>query len=400
VWERALLHLYRFLSMESTARAIARFQTRFGASPQWVASAPGRVNLIGEHTDYSDGFVLPMAIEPRTALAAAPRADRIITLHSAAFDETVTFDLGQPLSPRPAYWSNYAAGVIAGIEELGVSVPGFDAVLESDVPLGAGLSSSAAFEVATATLIEAAAGMSWTPRDKARLCQRAEHRFAGVPTGIMDQLIAVVARPDHAVLIDCRSLDATYVDLADPGVTVLIVNSNVRHRLADGAYADRRAASMQAAERLGVAALRDATVEQVEAEAERLGPVLYPRARHVVSENRRVCAAAEAFRSRHWREAGTLMYQSHASLRDDFMVSCPELDALVEIAQGIGVDGGVFGCRMTGGGFGGSVVAIVRSDAVGPVGDTMSRQYVERTGRSATVMTSRPGGGAYTASIP
>ena len=202
----------------SAERAAVCFSDRFGQAPTWLASAPGRVNLIGEHTDYSDGFVLPMAIEARTAVAARPRLDRTITVYSAAFDESIALDLSGPIVPRPRHWSNYVAGVIAGIHALGHPVPGLDLVIESDVPVGAGLSSSAALEVAVATLVEAASGLMWDVKDKARLCQRAEHEFAGVPTGIMDQLIAVVAKPGCAVKIDCRSLDATYVDLTDPAI--------------------------------------------------------------------------------------------------------------------------------------------------------------------------------------
>jgi galactokinase len=388
------------MSLKAPERAIARFSDRLGQAPHWLASAPGRVNLIGEHTDYSDGFVLPMAIEARTAVAAGPRSDGRLTLYSAAFDESIALDLTGPIAPRARHWSNYAAGVVAGIQAMGVIVPGLDLVVESDVPVGAGLSSSAALQVAVATLVEAASGLTWDPREKARICQRAEHEFAGVPSGIMDQLVAVIARSGRAVKIDCRSLDAEYVDLTDPGVTVMIVNTNVRHDLADGAYADRRAACVEAATRLGVAALRDATLDQCRQHAGALGSQLFARARHVVTENGRVHAAADAARRCDWDRLGLLMYESHASLRDDFAVSCLELDVLVEISQSIGRAGGMLGCRMTGGGFGGSVVCLVHTDAADRVRDTMGRVYGERTGRTAAVLTSRPGDGAYTASIP
>jgi len=382
------------MSLKASERAIARFSDRVGHAPRWVASAPGRVNLIGEHTDYSDGFVLPMAIDARTAVAAGPRNDGRLTLYSAAFNESIALDLTGPVAPRARHWSNYPAGVVAGIQAMGVIVPGLDLVIESDVPVGAGLSSSAALEVAVATLVEAATGLTWGPREKARLCQRAEHEFAGVPSGIMDQLVAVLAKPGRAVKIDCRSLDAEYVDLTDPGVTVMIVNTNVRHDLADGAYADRRAACVEAASRLGVEALRDATLDQCQQHAGALGPQLCARARHVVTENARVHAAADAARDCDWDRVGVLMYESHASLRDDFGVSCLELDVLVEISQSIGRAGGVLGCRMTGGGFGGSVVCLVRTDAALIVAATMSQIYTARTGRLASVLTSLPGGGA------
>ena len=380
--------------MTAAERAVPRFLRRFGRSPRWIASAPGRVNLIGEHTDYSDGFVLPMALEARTVLAAAPSAGSLVSLHSAAFDATVELDLTRALVPRARHWSNYAAGVIAGFQRTGAVVPPLDVVIESDVPVGAGLSSSAALEVAMATLVAAAAGADVGPTDTARLCQRAEHEFAGVPTGIMDQLIAVLGRPGQAVKIDCRSLDAEFVDLTDPGVTVMIVNTNVRHDLADGAYAERRAACLEAASRLGVQALRDATFDDLQARANVLGAKLLARARHVVSENRRVHDATSAARRADWDTLGALLYQSHASLRDDYEVSCRELDVLVDIGRSLGPRGGVFGCRMTGGGFGGSVVCLARTDRASTIADTMQQRYAALTGRNASVFTSRPGAGA------
>jgi galactokinase len=375
-------------------RAASHFFRRFGRAPRWIASAPGRVNLIGEHTDYSDGFVLPMAIESRTAVAARERGDRTVRFYSAAFDESSAVDLAGPILPRAKHWSNYAAGVIAVLQQMGVAVPALDIVIESDVPVGAGLSSSAALEVAVATLVECATGLTWDARDKARWCQRAEREFAGVPTGIMDQLVAVLAQPGHALEIDCRSLGVEFVAIDDPDLTVLIVNSNVRHDLADGAYKDRHAATVDAARILGVAALRDATLEEVQGHAAALGPELVARARHVVSENGRVRRAAELCRRRDWNEVGALLYESHASLRDDFDVSCVELDVLVDLAQTIGRAAGVYGCRMTGGGFGGSVVCLGRSDEAARVADVMSRRYADRTGWTATVMTSRPGAGS------
>jgi galactokinase len=359
-------------------RAASSFLRRFGRAPRWIASAPGRVNLIGEHT----------------AVAARERGDRTIVLYSAAFDETSTVDLTGPIAPREKHWSNYAVGVIAVIQQTGVTVPALDVVIESDVPVGAGLSSSAALEVAIATLIEGTMDRSWNARDKARWCQRAEREFAGVPTGIMDQLVAVLARPGHALKIDCRSLATELVPIDDPCLTVMIVNSNVRHDLTDGAYRNRHAATVDAAHILGVAALRDATLEDLHRHAAALGPELVRRARHVVSENGRVHRAADSCRRHGWDEVGALLYASHASLRDDFAVSCVELDVLVDISQSIGRNGGVYGCRMTGGGFGGSVVCLVDSDEAASVADITARRYADRTGRTATVMISRAAAGA------
>jgi galactokinase len=376
-------------------RAIAAYRERFGEEPRWLSAAPGRVNLIGEHTDYNDGFVLPMAIEGQTAIAAGPSDEPAATLASGAFRDTTTFDLTAPLTPGPRQWGSYVAGVIEGARRRGTPVGGFRAAIESDVPLGAGLSSSAALEVSAAGLVELMAGERWDPRDKARLCQRAEHEFAGVPSGIMDQLVSVLATADHALAIDCRSLATDDVPLADAGVVVLIVNTNVRHALADGAYAERRAQCADAAKRLGVAALRDATPAAVERAAASLGPALVARARHVVSENARVLEAVDALRAAAWTTMGRLMYESHRSLRDDFQVSCEELDVLVEAARAIGERGGVFGCRMTGGGFGGSVVCLARRDAAGAIAREMRDRYQAALRRDATAFTSRPGGGAW-----
>jgi galactokinase len=380
--------------MSAADRAAFQFSHRFGRPARWIATAPGRVNLIGEHTDYSDGFVLPMALEARTALAAGLGTPGRLSLYSAAFDATATVDLTGDLQPGGRHWSNYATGVVAGFQKVGANIPGLDVVIESDVPPGAGLSSSAALEVAMATLVQATAGTRLCAREIARLCQWAEHEFAGVPTGIMDQVIAVLAKPGQALKIDCRSLDASLVDLTDPGVTIMIVNTNVRHDLSDGAYADRRAACVEAAHRLGLSALRDATMDQVHSGAAVLEPRLFARARHVVSENDRVHLAADAARRADWEALGALLCQSHASLRDDYEVSCPELDLLVDISQSIGPSGGVFGCRMTGGGFGGSVVCLARTDRVEAIGETMEQRYAALTGRRATVFTSRAGAGA------
>jgi galactokinase len=377
-------------------RAVREYVRRFGDSPRWLSAAPGRVNLIGEHTDYNDGLVLPMAIEAQTVVAAGPIDGRSAVLESASFPGDVTLDLSRPLVAGPRHWSSYVAGVLAGAQRLGVALPGFRGVIESDVPPGAGLASSAALEVAVAGLVERIAGVLWDPREKARLCQRAEHEFAGVPSGLMDQLVAIFARADHALAIDCRSLAIDAVPIRDPEVVILIGNTNVRHALGDGAYAQRRAECAEAARRLGVATLADASIERVAAARDALGERLVARARHVVTEIGRVRAAVAAARARRWPDMGALMFESHRSLRDDFVVSCRELDVLVEAAGAIGAAGGVYGCRMTGGGFGGSVVCLVRRDAADDIGRAMVAAYRAETGRTATVSCSRPGPGART----
>ena len=356
------------------------------------------MNIIGEHTDYSGGLVLPMAIDRHTVIAAAPAEAGTgprIRLHSAAMDETA--DIALEARPRPGEprWSNYARGVIAGFAAKGM-IPGpLDALVISDVPVGGGLSSSAAFEVATATLLEAALGVALDPAEKARLCRVAEHDFAGVPCGIMDQLISVLGDERGALLIDCRTQQTRVVPFADPSVSLLIANSNVRHSLGDGAYAERKAATVEAAQRLGVAELGLATPEMVAAAEKALGPLLHRRARHVVTENARTRAAADALAAGDWRAAGGLMYESHRSLRDDFEVSAPELDTLVDLARDIGEVGGVFGARMTGGGFGGCTVTLAATTRVADIGEQLAREYQGRHGRPLTWFVSRPARGAH-----
>jgi galactokinase len=387
--------LRRPASLAARDRAIAGYRGRFGADPHWVSAAPGRVNLIGEHTDYNDGFVLPMAIEAQTVVAASPVKEQTVTVQSGTVGETVLLDLTTPSAPGKRHWWSYVAGVIEGARRRGTGLRGFRAVIESDVPLGGGLSSSAALEVSVAGLVETMAGERWSAREKAALCQRAEHEFAGVPSGIMDQLVSILATANHALAIDCRSLETEHVPLSDAGMVILIVNTNVRHALADSAYATRRAECAEAARRLRVPSLRDATMDDVVSRAADLGTDLLARARHVVSENTRVGAAVEAAREGQWADMGALMYESHRSLRDDFAVSCLELDVLVEAASDIGVNRGVFGCRMTGGGFGGSVVCLAKRDAIAEIERVLLDRYRAQVGREATAFTSRPGAGAW-----
>jgi galactokinase len=267
----------------------------------------------------------------------------------------------------------------------------FEAAIHCDVPLGGGLSSSAALEVATATLIEAITGDSLEPVRKALLCQKAEHDYAGMPCGIMDQFTSVLGREDHLMLLDCRSQHFQLVPLADPGVEVLVANTNVKHELTGGEYAQRRAQCEQAAELLGVPALRDATLEMLEGARERLSDVQYRRARHVIGENDRTVLAAAAIQRSDWDEVGRLMHQSHASLRDDYEVSCRELDVMAGLAQAAE---GVIGSRMTGGGFGGCTVSLVRREAVAPVTETLRERYQQETGIEPAIFATRPAQGA------
>ena len=383
--------------MEDVAtRARAAFQTHFGRSPRWLASAPGRVNLIGEFTDFNDGFVLPMAIERRTVIAAAANesSDRIV-LRSEATGETVCVDLTGALRPdAKGRWANYPKGVLAGFLESGLRPRGFDAVIHSSVPIGAGLSSSAALETAMASLLEAATGVALDPVDKVLLCQKAEHVFAGVPCGIMDQFISALGRAGQVLLLDCRSKEPTWLPWTDPSVAVLIINTNVKHELSSSGYADRRRSCETAARVMGVPSLREATLAKLHQVSGSLDEMSVRCARHVIGEIERTVRAAECIRRSDWVDFGRLMGESHVSLRDDYAVSCFELDTAVEIAQGIGRDGGVFGCRMTGGGFGGCAVALIKTAAQDAIVREIAAAYLQRTRIEASLFVSRPAEGA------
>ncbi len=386
------------MTLNELSRKVAeQFAQTYGRPPRWIAAAPGRVNVIGEHTDYNDGFVFPMAIERYTLIAAAPAQNGVkkIQMRSSLGDAPAAIDLTQALRPaNKGTWYNYPLGVIAGFLARGIKPTGFDAFIYSTVPLGSGLSSSAALEVSTATLLEALTGKCLDPVEKALLCQKAEHEYAGMPCGIMDQFISVMGRKDHLLLLDCRSRKTELVPMSDPSVGLLITNTNVKHELTGGEYAKRRTQCEEAAKALGVSSLREADAEQLERARAKMEPVVYRRARHVISEIERTLHAAEGVRASNWPTVGQLMYASHASLRDDYEVSCPELDAVVEIAQAIGPGGGVYGCRMTGGGFGGCTVALVESDKVGAISARISTDYEKRTRIKPTLFVSRPAAGA------
>jgi galactokinase len=373
-----------------------QYTARFGGDPKWIVAAPGRVNLIGEHIDYSDGFVLPMAIDRYCVVAAGPAADGSAHIYSSTADDEVTISLTKPeRNAKSGHWSNYVAGVLAGCCQLpGMRPAGFNAVAASDVPIGGGLSSSASLEVATAALVEAIAGKPLDPRAKALLCQRAEHDFAGVPCGIMDQFASAMCEADHLMLLDCQSQAIEQIPFVDPDVIVLIINSNVKHELAGSEYGERRQQCERAAQVLGVTSLRSATLEQLESSRDRLSDVEYRRARHAISEIARTVEAAKAAKRNDWPTMGKLMVSSHESLRDDYEVSCTELDVLVDLALKIGSQGGVYGSRMTGGGFGGCTVSLVQATKVDQVARQIAENYQRKTGIAPTVLTSRPSRGA------
>jgi galactokinase len=351
------------------------FRARYGCAPTWIARAPGRVNLIGEHTDYNDGFVLPLAIERAVWIALRPLGDRRVVAHSLDFEETAEFDL-DGLERGGEGWSEYLKGTAWALEQGAHHLQGWEGVLASDVPIGAGLSSSAALELATARAFSAVSGFPWDPPEMARLAQRAENGWVGVNCGIMDQMISAAGEPGHAVLIDCRSLATRSVPLPS-GTVVVILDTATRRGLVDSAYNERRQQCEAAAAFFGVAALRDVEAHQFAAAEHRLGPLTARRARHVVSENERTLAAADAMRSGDAATLGRLMNASHKSLRDDFEVSSDALDALVECAR---AQPGCLGARMTGAGFGGCAVALVDAGASDAFTRETAARYRDRTG--------------------
>ena len=385
------------MKLQDLASHVAsEFEKLYGRPPRWIAAAPGRVNIIGEHTDYNDGFVLPMAIEYYSVMAADRPVDgrEVITLRSTLEAEVATIDLTRPVRPAAPKWGNYPRGVVAGFQERGIQPGGLDVLLHSTVPLGSGLSSSAALEVCTATLLEAVTGTTLDPVEKALLCQKAEHDFAGVPCGIMDQFISALGREGHLLLLDCRTRTTELVPMNDPSVALLIINTNVKHELSGGEYAERRAQCEEAARNLGVESLRDVTAVHLEAGKGKMSETVYRRARHVIGEIGRTVHAAGSVRQSDWPAVGQLMYASHAALRDDYEVSCEELDVVVEIAEAIGEQGGVYGCRMTGGGFGGCCVALVKASAVDDISKKIAADYKAKTGIAASIFASRPAAGA------
>jgi galactokinase len=348
--------------LDLASTAAAAFEEALGRAPEGLFRAPGRVNLIGEHTDYNDGFVLPMAIDRAVWVAAASRADRQVRVVALTLGpgEEQTFSLDD-LQPDPTIrWSNYVRGVLALLERRGHRLGGLDLVLTGNVPIGAGLSSSAAVEVAVATAACHLFDIDLAGLGLAVLGQQAEQEFAGTQCGLMDQLISVVGQEGHALLIDFQQLTWQPVPLP-PEVAVMVCDTSKRRGLVDSAYNERRAQCAEGAQRLGVATLRDLDVETFEAQARQLPPVLRKRCRHVVHENDRTLRAAEALRRGDTAAAGRLMNASHTSLRDLYEVSCDELDLMAALAQS---QRGCRGARMTGAGFGGCVVALVDRDDV------------------------------------
>jgi len=366
----------------------AGYASRFGAPPRHIVSAPGRVNLMGEHTDYNGGLVLPMAIDRAAWIALGPRADRKVRLHSLDFEETASFDL-EDLRKGVASWVEYPKGVAWALQSSGLSLRGWDGVAKCDVPMGAGLSSSAAFELATARAFAAASGIEWDAPRMALLCQKAENQWVGVNCGVMDQMISAVGREGHAVLIDCR--DLTTQAVAFPPGSVVVMDTATRRDLVDSAYNERRAQCEAAAAFFDVPALRDVEMSAFLTREKEMDPTVRRRARHVITENQRTLGAMEAMKRRDSAEVGRLMNQSHESLRDDFEVSTAQLNAMVDAARRMP---GCFGARMTGAGFGGCAVALVRSDVVKAFVEGVSLNYKRGTGLAPKIYICQAANGA------
>jgi galactokinase len=385
----------RGVSPELLRRATARFAERFPGEGPRVAVSPGRVNLIGEHTDYNDGFVLPLAIGRAAVVAFRPRADRVLRGHSVAYDETRELALDALAAPGGRDWLSYVAGVFWAFASEGLPLRGLDMVVDGDVPIGAGLSSSAALELATARALAAATGTAWDPVRMAKLGQKAENRYVGMNCGIMDQFASAACREGHALLVDCRSLETRPVPVP-AGAAVVVMDTGARRSLAGSAYNDRRAACERVVAEIarstaGVRALRDVTVDALEAARRRLDPTDFRRASHVVPENERPVAMADALEAGDLARAGRLMNDSHFSLRDLYEVSCEELDLVTEMARR---QPSCFGARMTGAGFGGCAVALVKAGDVAAFGDAVLAAYRAKIDLPAALYACRPEAGA------
>ncbi len=368
---------------EQLAQSVtSTFKTFFDESPSHLIQAPGRVNLIGEHTDYNDGFVLPCAIDYQTMVAASPRNDHKVRVVAVDFEnEYNEFDLSKPLEfDHATLWINYVRGVLDCLLKRGFQFTGADLVISGNVPQGAGLSSSAALEVAIGQTFKALYQLDISQQDIALIGQQAENEFVGCNCGIMDQLISAKGEENHALLIDCRSLATESVSMPE-ALTVLIINSNKKRGLLDSEYNSRRQQCEKAAAFFGVKALRDVNLETFLAQQEGLDPLVAKRARHIITENTRTLEAAEALKMGDIVRLGELMEASHVSMRDDFEITCKEVDVLVDIVKRvIGCQGGV---RMTGGGFGGCVVALLAPDRVEEVLAQVDKQYQQMTGLKA-----------------
>lgn len=366
-----------------------KFLETFGDEPDLVAAAPGRVNLIGEHIDYSDGFVLPFAIKDRTLVAARKRNDSTVRIASAQRrNKIVTVDINQVKPGLKGEWERYALGVLWS---MGVT-NGLDLMIDGHVPLGAGLSSSAALECSVATAMNHLFDMGFNLEELARLTQKAENQYVGVPCGIMDQSVSLMATQGSALLLDCRDLSTKNIsfDVASHGLELLIIDTQAHHALTDGGYAERRASCESVVAKLGISSLRELTMEQLEGSRVLINETEFVRARHAVTEMKRVLDCVEALNASDFETVGQLINQSHISLRDDYTVSCPELDTAVDAA----LSAGALGSRMVGGGFGGSAIALIQASKTTETINAIEKAFSSKGFKAPRFFTSLPSQGA------
>jgi len=366
-----------------------KFLETFGVEPDLVAAAPGRVNLIGEHIDYSDGFVLPFAIKDRTLVAARKRNDSTVRIASAQRrNKIVTVDISKVKPGLKGEWERYALGVLwaLGVKE------GVDLLIDGHVPLGAGLSSSAALECSVATAMNHLFDLGFNLEELARLTQKAENQYVGVPCGIMDQSVSLMATQGSALLLDCRDLSTKNIpfDVASSGLELLIIDTQAHHALTDGGYAERRASCESVVAKLGITSLRELSMEQLENSRGLLSETEFVRARHAITEMKRVLECVDALSKSEFEKVGELINQSHASLRDDYTVSCPELDTAVEAA----LAAGALGSRMVGGGFGGSAIALIQASKTSETIRSIEKAFASKGFKAPRFFTSLPSQGA------
>ena len=379
--------------MLNTQSMQSAFQANFSRKPQFVVRAPGRVNLIGEHTDYNDGFVLPLAIDRAAWLAVAAREDGVVRIQSIDRQARSEFQLDR--LDKGEGWQEYIKGMAYQLQRAGRTLRGFDGVLAGNVPIGAGLSSSAAVEMAAGRAFAAVSGLEWQPAEMAKLGQQTENQWIGVHTGIMDQMVSAAARAGQALFLDCRSLEYQHVPVPDSAV-VVVMDTSTRRGLVESAYNERRSQCEQAARFFGAVALRDVSMEAFEKRQGDLEDVLRRRARHILTENQRVLEAVDALRADDLHRLGGLLNASHLSLRDDFEVSSPALDQIVAAAQ---AQPSCYGARMTGAGFGGCAVALVKREEAPAFVPAVLTAYKRQSGLDAVIYICRASQGASVESV-
>lgn len=382
--------------MVEASRVRQIFLDRFGGQPK-LFRAPGRVNIIGEHTDYNDGFVMPVAIDRDTVVAARPRTDRLLRVYSENLLEEASIDLSKDTISQTGSWTSYVEGVARVLMSKGCDIEGADLVIFSDVPDGAGLSSSAALELSVGTALAALNNIEIEPKDLALAAQQAEHEYAGTQCGIMDQYISAAGQVDHALLIDCRAMTYVPVSIRSNDTSWVVIDTKVKHSLATSAYNDRRKECETAVATLqqfypDITALRDVSMKMLEKHEQDLDTTIFKRARHVISENARTLVAKDAMEAGDLKEVGQRMFASHASLKNDYEVTCPELDQLVESATAFD---GCLGSRMTGGGFGGCTISLVQKGREESFIHSLSSEYEKRFGFAPSPLMIQSAQGAH-----